>query len=127
MSDDIPRDASGAKVCQQCHVRPVRVSLGTKPWIYCGRSCRQRAVETRKQAAVVQAALAAAAEHAAAKARVFPELQQPARVFPPAAPVPDPALPEVTPWRVSPRGARPRRPPVPKRKVEVEAPPLWEE
>ncbi|MFE3776128.1 hypothetical protein [Streptomyces sp. NPDC059122] len=62
MSNDSPEidPDTGRRLCQQCHRRPVPESLGTKPRMYCGRNCRQRAYETRKQTRVTDAAVGAA-------------------------------------------------------------------
>ncbi|MGV4930282.1 hypothetical protein [Streptomyces sp. HJ7] len=74
MSNDLPEidPETGRRLCQQCHKRPVPESLGTKPRIYCGRNCRQRAYETRKNAQATDATVAAAlawADERAAKSR----------------------------------------------------------
>nr|WSX25676.1 hypothetical protein OG690_38700 [Streptomyces tubercidicus] len=65
---EIPRDASGARLCQHCLERTVPESLGTKPRSYCSRNCRQRAYETRKQTQVVKQAIATVEAARAARA-----------------------------------------------------------
>ncbi|MFB7747672.1 hypothetical protein [Streptomyces sp. NPDC056132] len=58
MTNDIPRnEATGERLCEQCHEKPVPPSLGTKPRIYCGRNCRQRAYESRKKGDAILAAV----------------------------------------------------------------------
>lgn len=52
-----PRDENGVLLCQQCQKRPVQPSLGTKPRIYCGRSCNQRAYEARRTRSIVDVAV----------------------------------------------------------------------
>ncbi|MFD5552036.1 hypothetical protein ACFWJQ_35545 [Streptomyces goshikiensis] len=65
---DTPRDGSGNRLCQYCHEKTVRQSLGTKPVIYCSAACKQRAYEARKTEKAVRAAVAAAERRAAAAA-----------------------------------------------------------
>ncbi|MFB9594032.1 hypothetical protein [Streptomyces racemochromogenes] len=62
---ETPRDGSGNRLCQYCHEKPVRQSLGTKPVIYCSAVCKQRAYEARKTERAIRAAVAAAEQRAA--------------------------------------------------------------
>ncbi|MFE3560609.1 hypothetical protein ACFXKW_38040 [Streptomyces sp. NPDC059193] len=82
MTYDIPRNSRGERICQQCHdpAKPLRPSLGTKPVIYCSKSCKQRAYEARKTGRAVRAAVAAEqrAAAAAAKSVTLPGNPQPA-------------------------------------------------
>ncbi|MGW2866434.1 hypothetical protein [Streptomyces sp. NPDC001205] len=55
---DTPRDeTTGERLCEQCHRKPVPPSLGTKPRLYCGRNCRQRAYESRKTGTAITTAV----------------------------------------------------------------------
>lgn len=65
---ETPRDGSGNRLCQYCHEKAVRQSLGTKPVIYCSAACKQRAYEARKTEKAIRAAVAAAERRAAAAA-----------------------------------------------------------
>ncbi|MFD8417546.1 hypothetical protein ACFV2Q_38435 [Streptomyces sp. NPDC059650] len=65
---ETPRDGSGNRLCQYCHEKTVRQSLGTKPVIYCSAACKQRAYEARKTEKAIRAAVAAAERRAAAAA-----------------------------------------------------------
>ncbi|MFC5174978.1 hypothetical protein [Streptomyces mutomycini] len=60
-----PRDENGVLLCQQCQKKPVPPSLGTKPRIYCGRNCRQRAYESRRTRSIVNVAVSVALSHQA--------------------------------------------------------------
>jgi len=52
-----PRDENGVLLCQQCQKRPAPPSLGTKPRIYCSKSCKQRAYEARRTRSIVDVAV----------------------------------------------------------------------
>ncbi|MFJ4843702.1 hypothetical protein [Streptomyces sp. NPDC088746] len=52
-----PRDENGVRLCEQCHKKPLPPSLGTKPRIYCGKGCKQRAYEARRTGRAVSAAV----------------------------------------------------------------------
>lgn len=70
--------------------RPVPESLGTRPRRYCGRSCRQRAYEARKQREVIVAAIAAAVLRERTSRDVVPPARATSRDAMPAVPAPAP-------------------------------------
>ncbi|WP_327707547.1 hypothetical protein OG530_41000 (plasmid) [Streptomyces decoyicus] len=48
MAETDTQAADDAPLCEHCKRRPVPPSRGTKPTMYCGRNCRQRAYEKRQ-------------------------------------------------------------------------------